>query len=200
MSLIRPMFVFLFLIFCITASAQTEQHVPDTPFVQKDTAYWVYNFRQFRDAVYQNNREKAKVFADLPIKDENNDIWYLSGGSWEAKEKLGSKVKPFTETDFVKCFNRLFPKEFINCLLKIKTDELYKTGGYRTQIIEDSLALKRYSMDVTYDESDNTLTLSLITITVYKEEDNQVGEFAIMYHFEITKKGHIKLKGIGLAG
>ncbi|SHN33851.1 hypothetical protein [Chitinophaga sp. CF418] len=197
MSLIRPMFVFFFLIFCITASAQTQQAAPDTLFTQKDTAYWVYNFRQFRDAVYQGDKEKAKAYVELPISGKNSEIWYLAYGLNSA----ASKEKAFTEADFYKYFNRIFGKEFINCILKIKTEELYKTGEYTTIEFEDSLASKSYGMIATWRKPDNTLMLNMLSRTVYVEDGNeQVGEFAVIYIFEVTKKGHIKLKSVALAG
>jgi len=202
MSLIRPMFLFFSLLFCIAASAQTQQDIPDTPFTQKDTAYWVYNFRQFRDAVYQNNKEKARAFVDLPITDESNHIWHLAYAlSSPAIVALGSKAKPFTEADFYKYFNKIFEKDFIKCLLKIKTEELYKTGEYTTPTFEDSLASKSYGMIATWHKPDNTLMLNMLSKTIFKEgEEEWVGEFAVIYIFEITKKGHIKFKSIALAG
>ena len=200
MSLIRPMFIFFSLIFCITVSAQTQRNVADTSFAQKDTSYWSYNFRQFRDAVYQNDIAKAKSFIDLPFMSENNEIWYLL--NTKVVEKMGDKVKPLTESDFVRYFNSLFPKYFIKCLLKVKTDELYKTGEYTTMRLEDSPSSKDYYwMDAKWDKSDNTLTLYLNSRAAYKDEDGEgVSELAIIYVFEITKKGHIKLTGIGMAG
>jgi hypothetical protein len=196
------MFFFFSLLFYIAASAQTLQDIPDTPFTQKDTAYWVYNFRQFRDAVYQNNKEKARAFVDLPIAVGNNHIWGLAYGlNSPAFENMGGKAKPFTEADFNKYFNKIFGKEFINCILKIKTEELYKTGEYATITFEDSLASKSYGMIATWHRPDNTLMLNILSRTVYEEDGNDaVGEFAIIYIFEVTKRGHIKLKSVALAG
>ncbi|SDF76975.1 hypothetical protein [Chitinophaga filiformis] len=170
MSLIRPMFLFFSLLFCMAASAQTPQDIPDTPFLQKDTAYWVYNFRQFRDAVYQGDKKKAKVYVDLPTTEKED-------------------------------FNKIFEKDFIKCLLKIKTEELYKTGEYTTPTFEDSLASKSYGMIATWHKPDNTLMLNVISKTIFKEgEEKWVGESAVIYIFEITKKGHIKLTSVALAG
>ncbi|PSL34941.1 hypothetical protein [Chitinophaga ginsengisoli] len=197
MSLLKPMSIFLFLIVCMTASAQTQQNTTDTSYTQKDTAYWVYNFRQFRDAVYQGNKAKARVFVDLPISEESNHIWILAYGG----ESVGGKAKPFTEADFYKYFNKIFDKAFIKCLLKIKTEELYKTGDCTTIGFVDSLASKSYGMSARWDKESNTLTLNLGSRTIFKEgEEEWVGEFAVIYIFEITKKGHIRFKSVGLAG
>jgi hypothetical protein len=204
MSLIKPLLAFFPLICCINTFAQTQQDIPAPPFTQKDTTYWVYNFRQFRDAVYQNDIAKAKSFMDFPFIDENNEIWYLAYDFSEPlTNKLGGNVKPFTEGDFHKYFNRLFPKSFINCLLKIKTDTLYKEDSYETRTFEDSLASTSYKMYVTLDRSESTLTLNLASQPVYRhkeDEDQDGGEFNIIYLFKITRKGHIKLQSVRLAG
>lgn len=200
MSLIKPMFLFFFLLSGVIAFAQTPQPVTDTPFMQKDTSYWVYNFRQFRDAVYQADKKKARAFANLPFTGEYNNIWQLAY-DFEQAEKLERKGTPFTETDFYKHFNKLFPKDFINCLLKIKTEELYKVGEYTTVTFEDSTASKSYMMIATWNKPDNTLMLNLSSRTIFKQgEDEEVGEFSVIYIFEITRKGHIKFKAVGLAG
>lgn len=167
MSLIKPMLLFFFLLSGVSAFAQTPQPVTDTPFMQKDTTYWVYNFRQFRDAVYQGDKKKARAFVDVRFKED---------------------------------FNDLFRKDFINCLLKIKTEELYKDGEYNTVILTDGPA-KSYSMIATWDKANNEVTLNMLSKTAYKEDGEEgISEFAIIYVFEITKKGHIKLTSIGFAG
>jgi len=200
MSLIKPILVSLSLISGINAFAQTPQQLTDTSFSQKDTAYWVYNFRQFRDAVYQGDKVKTRAFAALPAVGESNSIWQLVY-DYERAEKLMSNGTPFTEADFYKYFNRLFPKDFIKCLLKVKTEELYKTGEYTTMTFEDSTASNSYMMIATWNKPDNTLMLNLNSRTIFKEgEDEEVGEFSIIYIFEITRKGHVKFKAVALAG
>ena len=70
MSTLRQVSSFILLIFSLAVSAQTSQtnlKVPGSkitvPFRQKDTSYWVDNFRQFRDAIFQRDKTKAKVLA-----------------------------------------------------------------------------------------------------------------------------------------
>ena len=197
MSLLKPILVCFSMMFYIATSAQVPQDVPATSFTQKDTSYWIYNFRQFRDAVYQNDIAKAKAFVDFPFVGETNDIWYLLNA--KVFEKMGDKIKPLTEAEFARYFNSLFPKNFVKCLLKVKTDELYRKGSYDTPFVEDSLASESSMMYTTLDKSDNTLELNLSSRTA-SNEDGDTAEFSIIYHFQITRKGHIKLKSVGLAG
>ena len=129
----------LFVAFCLTTYAQTKPTFSDKDsnslsiqFKQKDTSYWVDNFRQFRDALYKNDKSKAKEFVDLPFKNEGNEIWYLAYADNEkASDKLEQTVKPFSEKDFDKYFDKIFTKNLIKCFLKIKTDDLYKKGKKR---------------------------------------------------------------------
>lgn len=61
-------------------------------FKQKDTLYWVDNFRQFRDALYRADKSKAKVFFNFPLSNEANEIWYLAyAGNDEAIDKLSRR-------------------------------------------------------------------------------------------------------------
>ena len=206
---LRPIFCLLGLAFFLTTNAQQSQinQKPDStkisePFKQKDTAYWIDNFKQFRDAIFQRDKTKAKVFFNFPIKDSSNEIWYLAYDQSEKPiSKLRNIVKPFTEADFDKYFNKIFPENFVKSLLKIKTDELYKKGAYQT--LEFKNGETTYILYSTFDKTENTLELNFASKTEYKDEKGEPldgGEFNIIYYFELTKKGHIKIKQIRLAG
>jgi hypothetical protein len=207
MSTLRQVSSFILLIFSLAVSAQTSQtnlKVPGSkitvPFRQKDTSYWVDNFRQFRDAIFQRDKTKAKVFFDFPIIDSSNEIWYLAYDKNEkAVELLHDAIKPFTETDFDKYFDKLFSKTFVKSLLKIKTDELFKKGAYQTPEFKDHFA--SYILYSTYDKTENTLDLNF-TSGKYRDEKGEPldGESNIFYLFQLTKKGHIKFIQIRLAG
>ena len=197
------------MIFCLTTFAQTGQQnfKSDSSkillqFKQKDTNYWIDNFRQFRDAIFQSDKIKAKAFFDFPIKNEGNEIWYLAYDQNEkAIGKLRNITKPFTDTDFDKYFNKIFPKNFVKSLLKVKTDELFRKGFYQTIEMKDSSTA--YILYSTFDKTKNLLELNLASNTEYKDEKGEPvdgGEFNIIYYFEITKQGHVKFKQIRLAG
>lgn len=208
MTILRQIFSLLTLTFCLTTLAQTNQtnfKVDSTktflPFKQKDTTYWVDNFRQFRDALYKNDKTKAKEFLDFPFQNEGNEIWYLAYSDNEkATEKLNENVKPFTEKDFDKYFNKIFTKQLVKCFLKIKTDDLYKTGKSESPEIKDSSTT--YILYATFDKTDKTIELNLATRTPYKISDTEteIGETNFIYRFQVLKNGHIKLKRILIAG
>jgi len=203
----RQALLLIALIFSLTASAQTSQNNLKDPgtkilvtFKQKDTSYWVDNFRQFRYAIFQRDKIKAKAFFNFPIIDSSNEIWYLAYDRNEkAVELLHDAIKPFTETDFDKYFDKLFSKTFVKSLLKIKTDELFKKGAYQTPEFKDHFA--SYILYSTYDKTENTLDLNF-TSGKYRDEKGEPldGEFNIFYLFQLTKKGHIKFIQIRLAG
>jgi len=209
MAILRQIFSLIALSFSLTTFAQSSQTnlkldsaKTFVQFKQKDTTYWVDNFRQFRDAIFQRDKTRAKVFFNFPIKDSSNEIWFLAYDQNEkAIDKLRNIVKPFTEADFDKYFNKVFSKNFVKSLLKIKADELYKKGAYQTLEFKDSSTT--YILYSTFDKTDNTLELNFASKTEYKDEKGDPldgGEFNIIYYFEITKKGHLKFKQIRLAG
>jgi hypothetical protein len=197
-----------FVVFGMTTFAQTKLIISEKDsssltiqFKQKDTSYWVDNFRQFRDALYKNDKLKAKEFIDLPFKNEGNEIWYLSYADNEkASDKLDQNIKPFTEKDFDKYFDKIFSKNLIKCFLKIKTDDLYKKGKSESPETKDSSTT--YKLYTTYDKVNKTIELNLATKTPYKISDTEyeAGESNFIYQFVILINGHIKLKRILIAG
>jgi hypothetical protein len=208
MTTLRQIFSLIALTLCLTTFAQTSQSnlkldITTTlvPYKQKDTAYWVDNFRQFRDALYKNDKSKVKEFLDFPFKNDGNEIWYLAYSDNEkATDKLNENVKPFTEKDFEKYFEKIFTKQLVKCFLKIKTDDLYKNGKSESPEIKDSSTT--YKLYVTFDKTNKTIELNLATNTPYKISDTEyeAGESNFIYMFQILKNGHVKLKKILIAG
>ena len=202
-------FSFLMLIGCWTVLAQTSpasqkisnRNIVPT-FKQKDTAYWAENFRQFRDAIFQKDKGKAKAFFDFPIVDSSNEIWYLVYNQDDKSiEKLRDIVKPFTESDFHKYFGKLFSVDFVKSILKLKTDELFKKGSYQTPEIK--VGSTTYVLYATFDKSTGGLELNFASDTELEDGKGELldaGEFNIIYFFVITRKGHVKFKQIRLAG
>ena len=147
---------------CLTTFAQTKPTTPvrdssslNIQFRQKDTSYWVDNFRQFRDALYQRDKSKAKAFFDFPCTSEGNEIWYLAySDDDKAVDMLGATVKPFTEKDFSKYFDKIFSKQLIKCFFKIKTDDLYKKGKSESPELKDSATT--YVLYATYNKVERT--------------------------------------------
>jgi len=208
MTKLRQIFSFAALTFCLTTSAQpnsTNLKIDSTKeflqFKQKDTAYWVDNFRQFRDALYKNDKSKAKEFLDFPFRNEGNEIWYLAYSDNEkVTNKLNQTLKPFTEIDFDKYFGKIFTTQLVKCFLKIKVDDLYKNGKSQSPEIKDSL--NTYKLYTTYDKVSKTIELNFATNTPYKISDTEyeAGEANFIYQFVVLKNGHIKLKRILIAG
>lgn len=172
---------------------ETAQLAPAT----SDTAKWIDSFREFRDAVYQRKKEKIKSFIEFPIA--SHEIWYLVGDDSKTNVPTDENI-PFTENDFDKHFPKLFFKEFLNCLLKVKTEELYKSGEYQTPAIKDSTTT--YVLYCTVDKTNNTLSLNLNSNS---RVDIGNGEYesregSTIYIFAILPNGKIMLKNLQMAG
>jgi hypothetical protein len=206
--ILKKLFTLIILVSCSTTFAQTKKanfKADSTktlaPFKQKDTIYWVENFREFRDAIFQRNKAKAKVFFNFPINDFTQSIKQLVyDEDPETFQKSGNSIYIFTETDFSKYFDKIFPKNFVKSLLKVKTDELYKKGTYEIKFKE---GFTTYTLHVIFDKITNTLELQFNSDTEHKDEKGELlddSEFSIIYYFEITKQGHIKFKEIRIAG
>jgi len=164
-----------------------------------DKQGWIENFKEFRDAIYHHDGSKAKKFCNFPILNENNEIWYLIHGD---SVFSSDRIIPFTERDFDNYFDKLFPPRFINSILKIKSDSLYKNGEYRTKDFKEGKTTS-YGMHASFDKNKSTLTLNLWSNSIMKDENGEVldgGEFSIVYQFSIGKDGKLIFNQIRLAG
>ena len=186
-----------------TRHAQEDDAVKVKTAPQADTSGWIYSFRKFRTAVYQRNKDSLKSFIDFPILNDNNEIWYLVyNGNEKAIGLLPEKIKPFTERDFDLHHDKLFSKNFINALLKIKTEELYQKGSTETITLQDGKATG-YKMYATFDKAAGTLSLNLASKTIIKDaggKEQDGGEFNEIYMFSILRNGKIKFRQIRIAG
>lgn len=181
------------------ATQESKVTAPNQP--GQDTTTWINNFRTFRDAVYQRDKEKVKQFFDFPVMNPGNEIWYLVyAGADNKVNALSDDIKPFTEKDFDKYSDSLFPKRFINCLLKVKSEELWKTGNAETKAIKDGNTT--YVLYATFDKSNNTLTLNLSSKSPFKTDDGELdaAEFSEVYVFTVLSNGKIKFVRVALAG
>jgi hypothetical protein len=187
----------------IKKSERKIENVNETAVVN-DTANWLNRFRDFRSALYRGDKLKVKTFIDFPIYNPNNEIWYLaSGADDKSLELLSDKIKPFTEKEFDKNYDKIFPRTFINSILKIKTEILLNKGEYETdELIEEKTAYKIYA---TYDRKTNTLILNLASktpITVNDGENDIIenSEFNVIYYFDIEMNNVLKFKQVRMAG
>jgi hypothetical protein len=184
-----------------TSPATQDNSVTKSNQPGQDTTKWIDNFRTFRDAVYQKNKEKVKQFFDFPVMNEWNGIWRLAYSGNENKlETISDSIKPFTEKDFDTYFDALFPKQFIDCLLKIKSEELWKTGNVESKAIK--VGNTTYIMLATFAKEDNTLTLGLSSKSPYKNDDGELDavEYSEIYQFTVLSDGKIKFLRITQAG
>ena len=169
--------------------------------VQKDTSYWVENLKILRNAILTNDKKTIKDFFSFPLNNEGNEIWYLAFGDNEKLlEKIGEKTKLFTEKDFDKYYKNIFAKQFQSCFLKLKLDKILKIGESESPTIKEGR--NSYRLNATYNKGDNILTLSLAIIHHQKTSETEFEPYEsnYIYRFGILKNGHLKLKGIYIAG
>jgi hypothetical protein len=180
-----------------------ESTIAASPSGQKDKVNWIDNFRKFRTAVYQGDKATVKSFFTFPVTNSNNEIWYLIyAGNEKLEKKLTNKAKPFTGQDFDKYYDKLFSKQFITCIQKIKTDELYKKGETETVEFNNGKDVT-YKMIATFDKKSRVLNLNLASNTVIKDANGEVldgGEFNVVYLFKITDSGQLRFTGLAIAG
>lgn len=158
---------------------------------------WVEKLRAFREALYQQDKEKVKTFINFTELNKTHDLWYFVYGYEQAN------IRPFTVQDFDKNFDKLFSPWLIKCLLKVKTDILHKNGRFETVELNDPSEKTTYRLIATHEKSKNTLELNLNSNTEFKDADGTIldgGEHSIIYIFAITQQGQLQLKRLLVAG
>lgn len=203
-------YIFLFFLLCICSSCQkttdsdtvkdTKIAVPNSVATDANGHSWMEDFKDFRTAVYQNNRAEQKKHFRFPITDP--EIWFLCQLTPAEQNKRKSTVKNpdyFYEADFDHCAAKLFPKSFVNCIQKIKTKELFEEGHYDTPEFDD--AEGKYLMYATVDTTTEELVLNQSFLNGEDEDGNYVseGEYNIIYIFSISGD-KLMLKRITMAG
>lgn len=183
----------------------TPQPTADSTTHKADTlnSSWINNFRELRNAVYQNDVNKIKTYFNFPVLNYGNEIWsvVLTDSTDIFTGFNRDTIVPFTEKDFTKYYKKLFTKEFINGILKIKSDELFKTNSASTESF-NSDSVTTYTMIASVNKENNTLNLVLSFNTPIEDEDGNVdpGEAGIGYTFTIQSDGHLIFKEIRIAG
>jgi hypothetical protein len=167
----------------------------------KDTSVksWIDDFKAFRNAVYTSDTAKLKSYFSFPITG-NNDIWYLVLNQKELEAKNIDESTVFTEADFIKYYKKLFPKDFIMTLLKIKSADLQKRGKSESSAIkEGNTNIKMYA---TYSRKEKIVALNLSYNTPWKETDESIegGESNYMYTFRILSNNRLQFVKLMIAG
>lgn len=165
---------------------------------------WIDDFKEFRQAVDQKDLATLKTYFDFPFDDQGKTIFHLcnlTDTEWAKRKEKYDNAELFYEEDLEKYHDRIFNKEFLEMILKIKSDRLLKTHSFETQLIEKGDGI--YQMFVDYNNEENTLILNMAIGNSAKDENGEYvseGESNIIYRFKITEGQKLKLARIDIAG
>jgi hypothetical protein len=193
-------FLFLGLLF---SRQETEHAGRSTPIIKTDSIVtWINQFRSFRTAVYQNDRASVKQFMSFPIIQEEHEIWYLVLGNAFKGAPEDGNVKPFTEKDFDRYYTKLFSRNFINGILKIKTDDLYRKGEIETAPMKAGPGLSMI-VYASFDKKKHILSINLAyngDTGTNNGEDADAIEYNEIYQFHVLQDGRLQFHQVRLAG
>lgn len=171
---------------------------------------WIKEFREFRDAVYKNDLAKIKTYFSFPIVSPYNHIWdiALEGSGVNFPGFTQDTIIAFTEKDFDKYYRKILSKEFVNSLLKIKSEDLFthndaNTDIFETDSTEQSDGALRYQLFASVDKKTNILRLNLAFTGEIKDDSGEMVdgiESNVVYDFLIQPDGHLVFQSIQLAG
>lgn len=180
--------------------ASIQKTTTSKPYQQKDTVCWVVNFEQFRDALYQKNKAKTKVFFDFPIDAEHGELWDVALNGFSDSADIAATSRNFTSKDLDKYYTNIFPAELVKGFLKVKMKELY-TSGY-SESPEWKKDDTTYQLRATYGPKTRLIELNLSFHSAVKVSSNEWDsiESNLIYQFAIGTNGHIKFRRIFIAG
>lgn len=195
----KPKALFLsLLIIALSACSNREHTKSENPTDKKasesstaENRNCIESFKKFRDDIYQGRKEMVQSHFSFPITD--TEIWYA------VQDDDLKSSKNFTENDFNTYYDQLFPKKFVQSLLKIKSQELFNKGYYETPRLskkEGTLEIKNYVIAM-YDKKTGELIFSYNY--EYYEEGNKT-ESANIYYFTFDNNCNITFKKLMMAG
>ncbi len=163
----------------------------------------IESFKTFRDAVYNNDTATIKSYFSFPVENVANEIWYLvlTEKELETKKLSISGITPFTEKDFNRYYKKLFPKQFVKALLRVKSADLFNSGKVQSPEVKDgNTSIIIYA---SLDQEESTLTLNVAYNTAWNEKSGEVtegGESNVIYNFRMLNNGQLLFLNIRLAG
>lgn len=172
--------------------------------VDNESRNWVDDFKDFRQALYTNNKAKLKTYFDFPLYDEGASIWQvcvLTEAERSSREKEVDNADAFYEKDFDRYYKRIFDKKFLSGILKIKSAVLLSKSMTETEEFPDASA--PFVMHAYMDEGLKTLQLNMAFRNNGTDGDgNNVseGEYNIVYVFDIIEGKKIMFKKVVIAG
>lgn len=165
---------------------------PYTAGQSSDSSKWTDSFIELKKAITTGDRKMVKTFVDFPIKNKGNEIWYLVDSKF-VMEIDPKKIKPFTETDFDKYYSSIFTLDLIKTFEKLDIENFFKTNKNTSPELEVVKGSKS-RLEASYDKTTHKVTLNLFTT------GKEIGEFAVIYEFDITPDQKIKFRQVHIAG
>ena len=172
--------------------------VKSTRYISVNT--WIDDFKSFRTAVYQKDVQKIKSYFNFPIPADTTHVWVAIYDKEDENKRPKEFPGTFNERDLEKQYDKLFDSVFVKSLLKVKSEQLYKTGEYTTPEINDGG--QSYHMLANYNKATSTLQLSVLYAGGTDENGEEVseGEYAVIYFFKVENNKTLKFDKILFAG
>jgi hypothetical protein len=156
----------------------------------RNSSKWTDNFLKIKKAITSGDRESVKSFIDFPIKNKENEIWYLADSKL-VMEINPKEIKPFKEADFDNYFSSVFSLDLRRTLEKLNVEEFFKTNKNASPEIEVIKGSKS-KLEATFDDSKHKIILALVTSLTGQANS----KFTIYYQFDVLNDQNIKFRGV----
>ena len=117
-------------------------------------------FEQFKNLVLENKKQEIKVFFEFPIN--GVDLWYKVLSDSDIQK--ANTEKPISEVDFNNYFDKIFSRNFKDCLEGLNTHQLFDSGQFSTKFIAFNQGdlVGKSQMVAVYLDNELTLTIHII--------------------------------------
>ncbi|MCD0490063.1 hypothetical protein LPB86_17615 [Pedobacter sp. MC2016-14] len=175
----------------VTPTLATAQKYPDVE-------TWIDDFKNFRNAVNDDDVAKLKTYFAFPLDSDSSQLW--SPSKDVDLRKPHSEPRVYTEQDFEQSRSALFHPEFIKGLLKIKSAKLYESG--QAESPEFNAKNEKYTLYASFDKDRQILSLNMAYFNNTDKFGEHIseGEHNEIYEFEVIDHKFLRFKRLVYAG
>lgn len=189
--------------FALNDTISVPQQVKVEQISDSSAQTWIDDFKCFRQAVSSQDIAKLQTFFKFPFIDNGSvlNLCALSEDDWLQRELKYKEPKLFYQQDLKKYHSKIFNRDFVSALLRVKADSLYQKHEDETKLFENGDHY--YKLYVNYHPQDKVLVMNVLIGNNFIDDDgNHVseGEHNIIYTFSILKDKKLMLDRVDLVG
>jgi len=162
-----------------------------------ETLSWIDDFKNFRMALYNKDLPKLKTYFTFPLNTESTAILTaVAAGNGKDIELADPAL--LSEKEFAAYYPEIFTEDFLQSVLKIKSEKLYKDGSATTEVFKG--ANRDHYMSLNHVTQGEELYFSLGYYDHATADVEEISEYNVIYVFKIIDGKYLRFDQILEAG